>query len=83
MGQLEHSSTLISTQAGWPTPQYSATGLDVLGPQLSFTLSQEDEEGAVQQMHPQAASPGGWPARHHSIAVSLSLVGQCLEAWRD
>lgn len=64
-------------------PQYSATRLDVLGPQLSLTLSQEDKEGAVQQMHPQAAAPGGWPARHDSIAVSLFLVGQRLDPWRD
>jgi hypothetical protein len=31
-----------------PSSQHSAMGLDVLRPQLSFTLGQEDEEGAMQ-----------------------------------
>lgn len=83
MGQVEHSNTLIYTQAGWAIPKVSAVGLDVLGSQLSLTLSQKDKEGAVQQMHPQAAAPGRWPACYHSIVVSLFLVGQRPDPWRD
>lgn len=83
MGYMDHSNTMISTQAGWPISKCSAVGLDVLGSQLSLTLSQKDKEGAVQQMNSQAAAPGRWPACYHSIVVSLFLVGQCPDPWRD
>ena len=81
MGQLEHSN--ISPQAGWPTPQHSAPGLDVLGTKLSLAFSQEDKEGTVQQVHPQAPATSRWPACHHSIAVPLLLVGERLDPWRN
>lgn len=37
----------------------------------------------MQQVYPQAPAPGGWPARHDSVAVSLFLVRQCLDPWRE